>query len=638
MAGNVYMGAKRLPSGYTRVEYIESSGTQYIDTGFKPSGDTRLVLSGYNTSSDSVWIAGSWNSASTCTYTVRFPVEFYFGGNTTKLGLGTILGTFEIDFNKNVVSVNGTSTTMPSWSFTGSYNMYLFALNAAGNVSSGRFIGKIYSCKIYDNGTLVRDFVPCYRDSDRVVGLYDAVHWKFYTNAGTGTFTCPLPPMELPQGYTQVEYIKSSGIQYIDTGFKPNQDTRIVTDTVFTMEGAPKRLYGARERSMSKAFCFTASSGGYYLVEYGTAQKSFSSSANSSTKFTIDHNKNTVTLNGEHTVTCATETFTAPCNLFLFGMNENGSVTGYAATIYACRIYDNGTLIRDYVPCINANGVAGLYDMANGLFYRNSGTGSFTVGETYKALETESVARKAKNIYIGINGVARKVKKSYFGDENGIAQEWFEYSTVGKLAVGSSVFMNVNGARIEFLVVHQGIPDATLYDESCNGTWLLIKPIIAKKAFNTSQYGDYTESAIHSYLNDTYINYLDEDIRSIIKQVKIPYVNSSYVGQTGANGLSTKLFSLSVFEVYQITDLGYTDGAILDYFKDAQSSKCIAKYGSTATVWWLRTPYLASYSTPFVVSQNGARAQSNYSNSYGVRPALILPSETLVDDDFNVTA
>ena len=65
--------------------------------------------------------------------------------------------------------------------------MYLFGNNENNNVLY-RSKAKVFRCQIYDNGTLVRDFWPCY-DPDGVACLYDKVEEKYYYNAGTGAFT-----------------------------------------------------------------------------------------------------------------------------------------------------------------------------------------------------------------------------------------------------------------------------------------------------------------------------------------------------------------------------------------------------------------------------------------------------------------
>jgi len=122
---------------------------------------------------------------------------------------------------------------------------------------------------------------------------------------------------------------------------------------------------------------------------------------------------------------------------------------------------------------------------------------------------------------------------------------------ISSLAVGSSVYLNVGGVRKEFLVVHQGKP-SSMYDESCNGTWLLMKDIYENRKWHSSNVNKYESSDIHAYLNSTFLGLFDSNIRDAIKQVKIPYRKNGGSGgtdQSGANGLLCKIFLLSGYEV-----------------------------------------------------------------------------------------
>ena len=114
-------------------------------------------------------------------------------------------------------------------------------------------------------------------------------------------------------------------------------------------------------------------------------------------------------------------------------------------------------------------------------------------------------------------------------------------------AVGSIVKLKVGGADKNFIVVHQGRP-SSLYDTSCDGTWLLMEDCYESKRWHSSNVNDYANSEIRSYLNGTFLNLFDANIKSAIKQVKLPYRAGSGYGTTitsGANGLSTKIFLLS---------------------------------------------------------------------------------------------
>lgn len=215
---------------------------------------------------------------------------------------------------------------------------------------------------------------------------------------------------------------------------------------------------------------------------------------------------------------------------------------------------------------------------------------------------------------------------------------------LGAKAVGSIVKIKVNGAAKDFIIVHQGKP-SSVYDDSCNGTWLLMKDIYTTYTFGNNN--SYKDSSIHTYLNGTFYNLIDSDIRAAIKQVKIPYLNGTGGGDgslaTGANGLSTKVFLLSGYEVGWTTsdDLNFPkDGIRLAYFGSGSggNSKRVAYNGSSADRWWLRSPHTDNHGSVWAVNTEGSydAGRWNY-HSDGVRPALILPSTLFVSNDGTVS-
>lgn len=215
---------------------------------------------------------------------------------------------------------------------------------------------------------------------------------------------------------------------------------------------------------------------------------------------------------------------------------------------------------------------------------------------------------------------------------------------LGAKAVGSIVKIKVNGAAKDFIIVHQGKP-SSVYDDSCNGTWLLMKDIYTTCTFGNNN--SYKDSSIHTYLNGTFYNLIDSDIRAAIKQVKIPYLNGTGGGDgslaTGANGLSTKVFLLSGYEVGWTTsdDINFPkDGIRLAYFGSGSggNSKRVAYNGSSADRWWLRSPHTDNHGSVWAVNTEGSydAGRWNY-HSDGVRPALILPSTLFVSNDGTVS-
>lgn len=177
---------------YTALSYIESSGTQYINTRFVPDKDTRTVMTGKmlpHTGNGSLF--GVRTSAASNLYTMTWvnnDSEFLsnYGTGYTTVPF-TVGNEFSLDKNKNTTTMNGTVYSDAYESFTCPGPMYLFATNANGSLLHyGVF--RLYSCQIYDNGTLVRDFIPAMRNSDGAIGLLDQANNVFYANAGTGTF------------------------------------------------------------------------------------------------------------------------------------------------------------------------------------------------------------------------------------------------------------------------------------------------------------------------------------------------------------------------------------------------------------------------------------------------------------------
>lgn len=192
---------------YQEVEYIESTGTQYIDTGFIPNQDTRVTMSGYLMPRASQVLSFPNFFGSRTNGTNDFAVGmrkaegnrgmfFRYGkqqiDNIAGLyGAVTLDGDFEIDCDKHRWSMsfangNSGSNTFNYVVFDTGKNAYLFGSN--NGTDNAFIVMRLYACKIYDNGNLVRDFIPVYRKSDGAIGLYDLVGKSFYANAGTGTF------------------------------------------------------------------------------------------------------------------------------------------------------------------------------------------------------------------------------------------------------------------------------------------------------------------------------------------------------------------------------------------------------------------------------------------------------------------
>jgi hypothetical protein len=302
----------------------------------------------------------------------------------------------------NISVMNGNyivNNTLVSSGITGSFstssnNVFLFNCTD-GNLKSAN---KLFYVKLYDiNNTLLRDFIPCYRKSDGVMGLYDKVEGKFYTNAGTGTFLkgsnintsttqTTNTNSSILQEYQEVEYIESTGTQWIDLNVKADSTTIITTDIQYSkIDNEFDNGYFASNNSrldfgiyQNKWFFFYGSS---YNWIYQT-QSDFDADTN---RHNIIYSLPNRTMQIDNIIvqpkyTCPLQTVDGE-NLHLF--NRNGVVpANIFAKLYHFKMTKNNSLVRDMVPCYRkSDGVIGLYDKVEGKFYTNQGTGTFLKGE-----------------------------------------------------------------------------------------------------------------------------------------------------------------------------------------------------------------------------------------------------------------
>lgn len=382
----------RLPSGYTELQYIESTGTQYVDTGVNPNQDTGVILDYEPTVSGTFAVFGArvnvGNSAFALWITGETSIEDDYGTDRSAVSVSSILQQTHVEKIQNGLIYGATQYTHSAATFASQYSLAIFGLNSGGTVDTRRVSAKLYACEIYAGDTPVRLFVPCKNPSGEV-GLYDTVTEQFYGNAGTGQFIPGSPiNQRLPASYLQLEYIESTGTQYIDTGVSPNQDTRITMTAMLTE--APSEFaafFGARTGGNSQFWLFWNGNSNIFQGRYGTATIDISVSAQQ--ECVCDFDKNNLSINGTSGSTGAA-TFQSSYSAYLCGVNSSGALQ-YPASIriYSCEIYNDGTLVRTFVPVKNEAGAVGLYDTTGKSFYANAGSGSFTAGPEVPAPEPE---------------------------------------------------------------------------------------------------------------------------------------------------------------------------------------------------------------------------------------------------------
>lgn len=279
------------------------------------------------------------------------------------------------------------------------------------NGAGGKF--NIYYCKIYDSNTLVRDFIPVQRKSDNVLGMYDKVNDVFYTNAGTGNFIAgpiiydgsqlkqnleliqdelnlqltnmynAFPQLNKP--YIQLEYIESTGTQYIDTLQKGNSNTKIELKFYNSYtSSSEKAVFGSRTYPRSNCLMIGFYSNGW--VCYNNGEGAFANILNKVTDLKLVKNNmyvlNSSTQQYELVKTYTSGSFTTPSNMILFGERRDNDVTQLSSIkVYYCKIYDEDVLVRDLIPVKRKldNEIC-MYDKVTRQYFTNQGTGNFIAG------------------------------------------------------------------------------------------------------------------------------------------------------------------------------------------------------------------------------------------------------------------
>ena len=383
---------KLLPSGYTPLAYIESTGTQYIDTGTKPTSTGKQEVEFKFTSSwaSGKGVCGCGDSSSG----KRFWVTNSGSQDCFSFGLGAGYWITSYDMCKHTVIIDAPQVTIKLDGLSGqtatltnamptTLNVYVGAVNNNGSTITGN--SRIYSYKLWNGNTLTLDLRPAKRDSDGAIGMYDLVSRTFKTNSGSGTFIAG-PPLaigkgggkSLPEEYQQVEYLESDGNQCINTGLVVTSsngasydfEAQVVPnsfpsgDVYYTVAGVNSNTQLAWKAGGKACIGNATSSGTFFTVgKMAKITAKFSSSAQT---YYVDG-----------TSTGLSRAINTDTNIYLFGIN----VSGY--NMKGKLQYAKFGASAFFIPCYRKSDMKpGMYDVVRSTFYTNAGSGEFILGPT----------------------------------------------------------------------------------------------------------------------------------------------------------------------------------------------------------------------------------------------------------------
>ena len=389
-----------LPSEYQQVEYIESTGTQYIDTGVVANSTMKIDLK--CRCLESSFVFGSRSSASSgysgLTFESNNPVNVRWGNSILVNDDQYVVNQdyiVHIENGNSSINNKSSQTSYGDSFFNG--NIYLFAINNNSTSSSINLSqygkNRIYYFKIYDGNNEIRNFVPCYRKSDNKPGLYDLVNNEFYTNHGTGEF-------EIPANYQQVEYIESTGTQYIDTGVIANSTMKIDLKCRCLESSF---VFGSRSSASSGYSGLTFESNNPVNVRWGNSILVNDDQYVVNQDYIVHIENGNSSINNKSSQTSYGDSFFNG-NIYLFAINNNSTSSSINLSqygknrIYYFKIYDGNNEIRNFVPCYRkSDNKPGLYDLVNNVFYTNQGTGDFTKGDDVVVSDNTNVVSDNTN-------------------------------------------------------------------------------------------------------------------------------------------------------------------------------------------------------------------------------------------------
>lgn len=362
-----------LPSDYLEIEYLMSTGEQFIDTKFKANSDTHIIFKCSYSSNYSLYggTPSYLNFTATSTSAVGYFYYSGYGSGASPQGnFANNVHVFEQD--KNVCFVDGEEYyTFDYVEWQDENNLYLFARNNDGTMDDAGGNIKLYYCQIFDDGELIRDYVPVMNLDTYKYGLYDLVTKEFFTNGCEFKYGEIKQDGILPEGYRQVEYIESNGNQIIDT--EVDTYNKWEFDIQFTVDGSRQLMgYGG-----SGSEYWGVQKDGTYGVQLGhTLVKAGNRDIvihdyESSNKY-IAVNGNIIQPVGYTEITKSYK---------LFALSDYLSFS-CKAKLYGCKSWHDGVLVRNFIPCINENTKeVGLFDLVTNKFYQSKMKEDFKGGD-----------------------------------------------------------------------------------------------------------------------------------------------------------------------------------------------------------------------------------------------------------------
>lgn len=356
----------------SEVLYLQSSGTEYINTGIVPKSGLEIYfeVQGYSSSPSNTVFFGSRTSGTYTTSEDQLYLNLY--SSSMRYYDGKDVATLDNNYNKNT----------SKWCFdklsynknTGTRPITLFAFNNINTINTSMGVCRIGRFKVWDDGVVILDLIPVRKNG--VGYMYDRVSGDLFGNDGTGVFT-----YGADVSYTDLSYISNSNNGYISTQYNVKTlHTKVIVDCEFNgniTSGIWPAPFGSRITT-SNYFAVAYPNNNTDPISARIADVLITSIPlpNWNERVTIELGERSLIVDSvNYGSTTSTNSVTYNFPMYAFTQNSNGrieSVLRFIGKIYSLKIYEDGILIHDFIPRFRSDNLFGFWDNVEKLFFIGS--------------------------------------------------------------------------------------------------------------------------------------------------------------------------------------------------------------------------------------------------------------------------
>ena len=375
LLNDIYEIASEGDEDIVPIEYLQSTGTQYISTNIIPDANTGIMLTITRLNNTDSYICGVRNDNGNTRWVLGCPNYSGYGSVITTSSYPAINIKYDVGLNylnnkKFTIPLNNVETNLPTLPFTPTTDIRLFGSSGV-NASYTKWTGKIYACKISQNNNIVMDLIPV--RIGNVGYMFDNISKKLFGNSGTGNFT-------LGQDIVPIEYLESTGTQYIDTGIiVKNNNANLSVKYQFTESATAVSVFGAMKSNNTCWFAeqygnkwWFGGTGSLFNNSQGTNLHTVKwNIANGTVNGTVDNTNYSGTYSGSIVSDVTLALF---CTHYGANYSRNGKVK-----LYYFQLSENDKKLLDLIP-VRIGTVGYMYDKVSRQLFGNVGSGSFTCG------------------------------------------------------------------------------------------------------------------------------------------------------------------------------------------------------------------------------------------------------------------